>query len=131
MKIVFTRTSDVLPGGGDDYRPALHARAEIANKAKGDLFICIHANSNAKPAGGYYAKRVIGHKKKMEYVGSGKKKQKKTMNAPIYESYWVKNTRIGTASYIWKADRSGNKGDAINETDEGSADIEDSTALAN
>jgi N-acetylmuramoyl-L-alanine amidase len=127
IKIVFTRTSDVLPGGGDEYRPALRVRAEIANKAKGDLFLCIHCNSNGHPAGGYYAKRVIGHKRKTVYVGSGKRKRKKTINAPIYESYWVKNEHIGTESYIWKADRSGNKADAINETDEGGADFEDST----
>ena len=127
IKVVFTRTSDMLPGGGDDYRPALRVRAEVANKAKGDLFVCIHCNSNGHPAGGYYAKRVIGHKKKTVYVGSGKKKRKKTINAPIYESYWVKNEHIGTESYIWKADRSGKKADAINEADEGGADFEDST----
>jgi N-acetylmuramoyl-L-alanine amidase len=127
MKIVFTRTSDMLPGGGDDYHAALAVRAEIANKAKGDLFICIHCNSNGKPAGGYYAKRVIGHKKKTVYVGSGSKKRKKVINAPIYESYWEKNIRVGTESYIWKADRAGNKADAINETDEGGADLVDST----
>jgi N-acetylmuramoyl-L-alanine amidase len=130
IRIVFTRTSDVLPGGGDDYRPALRVRADIANKAKGDLFLCIHCNSNGHPAGGYYAKRVIGHKKKTVYVGSGKKKHKKTINAPIYESYWVKNEHIGTESYIWKADRSGIKSDAINETDEGGADFEDSSSVA-
>ena len=126
IKIVFTRTSDMLPGGGDDYHAALAVRAEIANKAKGDLFICVHCNSNGKPAGGYYAKRVIGHKKKTVYVGSGSKKRKKVINAPIYESYWEKNTRVGTESYIWKADRAGFKADAINETDEGGADLVDS-----
>ena len=130
MKVVFTRTSDMLPGGGDDYRPALRVRAEIANKAKGDLFICIHCNSNGHPAGGYYAKRVIGHKKKYEYVGKGSHKKKKLVNAPIYESYWVTNTKTGTASYIWKADRSGIKSESINETDEGGEDIEDSTGVA-
>ena len=129
MKIVYTRTSDVLPGGGDDYRPALHVRADIANKAKGDLFICIHCNSNGKPAGGYYAKRVIGYKKRMEYVGRGKKKRKKLVNAPVYESYWMTNTKTGTASYIWKADRSGFKGEAINQAEEGGEDIEDSTGV--
>ncbi len=132
IKVIYTRTSDMLPGGGDDYRPALLVRAEIANKAKGDLFICIHCNSNGHPPGGYYAKRVIGHKKKTVYVGSGKKKHKKVINAPIYESYWLKNMHVGTESYIWKADRSGNKIDAINEadTDEGGADLEDSTITA-
>ncbi len=130
IKIVYTRTSDMLPGGGDDYRAALRVRAEIANKAKGDLFICIHCNSNGHPPGGYYAKRVIGYKKRIEYVGRGKRKRKKLVNAPVYQSYWQVNTKTGTASYIWKADRSGIKGEAINETDEGGEDIEDSTGVA-
>jgi N-acetylmuramoyl-L-alanine amidase len=30
-------------------------------------------------------------------------------------TWWVKNTRTGTESYIWKADRSAPKGDAINQ----------------
>ena len=127
IKIVFTRTTDEMVGGGTTISEGLRNRAAIANKSKGDLFICIHANSSGKPAGGYYAKRIIGYRKRMEYVGRGKKKHKKLVNAPIYESYWMKNTRVGTASYVWKADRSGFKGDAINQTDEGGEDIEDST----
>ncbi len=83
----------------------LHGRAQIANQAKGDLFISIHCNSTRQPAGGYYEKRVIGHKKKLMYVGKGSKKRKKWINAPIYESYWVKNTRVGTETYIWKAEQ--------------------------
>ncbi len=39
----------------------------------------------------------------------------------------LKNTRVGTETYIWKADRSGKKGDAISETDESGQDIDDST----
>jgi len=127
IKIVFTRTTDEMVGGGTTVGEGLRNRAAIANKSKGDLFISIHGNSNGKPAGGYYAKRVIGHKKKMEYVGRGKRKRKKLVTVPIYESYWMKNARAGTASYIWKADRSGFKGDAINQTDEGGEEIEDST----
>jgi len=123
IKVVFTRTSDELPGGGTDFRPALLVRADIANKAKGDLFICIHCNSNGKPAGGYYAKRVIGHKKAIRYI----RKKKRTVTVPIYESYWVNNTRVGTETYIWKADRSGFKGTAISQTDEGEENMEDST----
>ena len=123
IKVVFTRTNDELPGGGTDFRPALLVRADIANKAKGDLFICIHGNSNGKPAGGYYAKRDIGHKKAIRYV----RKRKRTVTVPIYESYWVTNTRIGTETYVWKADRSGFKGTAISQTDEGEENMEDST----
>ncbi len=43
-------------------------------------------------------------------------KNVKTVRVPIYESYWVKNTRRGTETYIWAADRSGSKSGFINST---------------
>jgi N-acetylmuramoyl-L-alanine amidase len=119
VKVVFTRTSDACSGNAGNLSDDLHNRAKIANQAKGDLFISIHCNATPQPAGGYYAKKVIGYKKKMVYVGKGKKKKKKMVNAPIYQSYWVKNMRIGTETYIWKSAKQGNKGDAINEREEG------------
>jgi N-acetylmuramoyl-L-alanine amidase len=127
-KVVFTRTTDACVNNSDNLHDDLHGRAQIANQAKGDLFISIHCNSTRQPAGGYYEKRVIGHKKKLVYVGRGSKKRKKWVNAPIYESYWVKNTRVGTETYIWKADRNTKKGDAINERDESGEDVTDSAA---
>ncbi len=127
MKVVFTRTTDACVNNATNLQDDLHARAEIANQAKGDLFISIHCNSTRQPAGGYYEKRVIGHKKKLAYVGRGSKKRKKWINAPIYESYWVKNMRVGTETYVWKADRNTKKGDAINERDENGEDITDSS----
>jgi N-acetylmuramoyl-L-alanine amidase len=126
IKIVYTRTTDVLPGNAATLNEGLVARADIANKAKGDLFICIHCNATRQPAGGYYAKRVIGHKKAIRYV----KKKKKLVTVPIYESYWVKNTRIGTETYVWKADRSTKKSDAISEESGGEEDITDSANTA-
>ena len=125
-KVVFTRTTDACVNNATNHHDDLHGRAQIANSAKGDLFISIHCNSTRQPAGGYYEKRVIGHKKKLVYVGKGSKKHKKWINAPIYESYWVKNTRVGTETYIWKADRNTFKGDAINERDESGEDVTDS-----
>jgi N-acetylmuramoyl-L-alanine amidase len=129
-KVVFTRTTDASVNNATNLHDDLHGRAQIANQAKGDLFISIHCNSTRQPAGGYYEKRVIGHKKKLVYVGRGSKKRKKWVNAPIYESYWVKNTRVGTETYIWKADRNTKKGDAINERDESGEDVTDSAAIA-
>ncbi len=126
IKVVFTRTTDASVNNSTTLKDDLHARAEIANQAKGDLFISIHCNATPKPPGGYYEKRVVGHKRKLEYVGRGKKRRKKWVNAPIYESYWVKNMRVGTETLIWKADRSGKKGEAINERDEGGEDVTDS-----
>jgi N-acetylmuramoyl-L-alanine amidase len=127
-KIVFTRTTDACVNNATNLHNDLHGRAQIANQAKGDLFISIHCNSTRQPPGGYYEKRVIGHKKKLVYVGKGSKKHKKWINAPIYESYWVKNTRVGTETYIWKASKQENKNDAINERAESGEDVTDSAA---
>src|SRR5450432_3866192 len=129
-KVVFTRTTDACANNATNLHDDLHGRAQIANQAKGDLFISIHCNATRQPAGGYYEKRVIGHKKKLVYVGKGSKKHKKWINAPIYESYWVKNRRVGTERYIWRADRKTKKGDAINERDESGEDVTDSAAVA-
>ncbi len=129
-KVVFTRTTDACVNNATNLHDDLHGRAQIANQAKGDLFISIHCNATRQPAGGYYEKRVIGHKKKLVYVGKGSKKHKKWINAPIYESYWVKNTRVGTETYVWKAGKQENKNDAINEREESGEDVTDSTAVA-
>jgi len=129
-KVVFTRTTDACANNADNLHDDLHGRAQIANQAKGDLFISIHCNSNGKPPGSYYEKRVVGHKKKLVYVGKGSKKHKKWVNAPIYESYLVKNTRVGTETYIWKASKQENKNDAINEREESGEEVADSTAAA-
>ncbi|MBS1916089.1 MAG: N-acetylmuramoyl-L-alanine amidase [Bacteroidetes bacterium] len=125
IKVVYTRTTNANVGGASTLKEDLHNRAQIANQAKGDLFISIHCDATVKPPGGYYEKRVIGHKKKLEYVGRGKRKRKKMVNAPIYESYWVKNTRVGASVLIWKAEKSSDKTNAIN--DGGGGEFEDST----
>jgi N-acetylmuramoyl-L-alanine amidase len=129
-KVVFTRTTDACANNADNLSDDLHGRAQIANQAKGDLFISIHCNATPHPPGGYYEKRVVGHKKKLVYVGKGSKKRKKWVNAPIYQSYWVKNTRVGTETYIWKASKQENKNDAINERAESGEDVVDSTGAA-
>jgi len=119
-KLIFTRTTDELPGGLNSVHDALRYRADMANEAHGDLFIAIHCNFNGARAGGWYAKRVVGHKNRTVYVGKGSKKHKKTIREPIYESYWVKNNYHGTETYIWAADRNIYKGNAINSTTGGS-----------
>jgi len=127
-KLIFTRTTDELPGGLNSIHDALRYRADMANEAKGDLFIAIHCNANGMRAGGWYAKRVVGHKNRTVYVGKGSKKRKKTIREPIYESYWVKNNYHGTETYIWAADRNIYKRDAINSsTGGGSGSTYDST----
>ncbi|MHA4846806.1 N-acetylmuramoyl-L-alanine amidase family protein [Flavitalea antarctica] len=119
IKVVYTRTTKDLPGGVTSSRVANRLRAEMANEARGDLFISIHCNSTRQKAGGWYAKRVIGYKNKVVYTGKGSKRKKKTVKVPITESYYVKNTRHGTETYIWAADRSGVKSEYINTEDDG------------
>ncbi len=134
MKVIYTRTTDACSGNASNLKDDLHNRASIANDSRGDLFISIHCNATPQPAGGYYMKRVIGHRKKTVMVGRGRKKRKKTINEPIYEAYWVKNMRVGTETYVWKAEKKSDKLNAINRNDETTEEsgevIEDSTAEA-
>ncbi|NML23798.1 N-acetylmuramoyl-L-alanine amidase [Pseudoflavitalea sp. G-6-1-2] len=130
VKVIYTRTTDVLAGGGTNVQQSLRYRASMANEARGDLFVSIHCNAAGLKPGGWYAKRVVGHKNKTILVGKGKKKKKKVVREPIYETYWVKNWQHGTETFIWAADRVGYKGDAINqkqeEGGEGGENVEDS-----
>jgi len=119
IKQVFTRTADIMPGGGSTLASGLNYRASLANKSRGDLFIAIHCNNDGHPAGPFTIHRIIGHK----YVGKGKRRHR----VPIYESYTGHHTRKGTESYIWKADRSGFKGSAISQRGEGEGEATDST----
>lgn len=118
VKIVYTRTTDILPGNMPSVKAGLHYRADLANQSKGDLFICIHANSNGKAPGTYPVKKILGYKTR----GKGRRKKR----VPIYETYYVKNTTVGTISYIWKAMWGEKKGEEINNIE----DMGDSTATA-
>jgi N-acetylmuramoyl-L-alanine amidase len=130
VKVIYTRTTDVLAGGGSNVQQSLRYRASMANEAKGDLFVSVHCNAAGVKAGGWYAKRVVGHKNRTVYVGKGKKRRKKVVRDPIYESYYVKNWQHGTETYIWAADRGGFKGEAINQSqEEGGENVEDSTNI--
>lgn len=120
IKIVYTRTTDIMPGNASTLHQGLVYRADLANKSKGDLFLCIHANSNGHPAGSYEERKITGYK----WVKKGKKKKK----LPVYEYYQVKNTKVGTATYIWKAMWGDYKGSVINQKDMGEENMGDSAA---
>jgi N-acetylmuramoyl-L-alanine amidase len=122
IKIVYTRTTDIMPGNATSIHEGLVYRANLANQSKGDLFLCIHANSDGHAAGRYEVKRVIGHK----WVKKGTRKKK----VPIYDSHWVKNTEVGTVTYIWKANWGEYKGSVINQKDLGEENMGDSTVSA-
>lgn len=125
IKFVYTRTTDVLPGNAPSKDLALKVRAKMANDAQGDLFISIHCNSAGVRAGGWYAKRISGYRTRVVYIGKGKRRKKKTISEPQYESYYVENRAAGTETYIWAADRSDEKSSFV-PADESGEDVTDS-----
>jgi N-acetylmuramoyl-L-alanine amidase len=48
IKVLYTRTTDVLAGNKPDKNIANRYRAEFANQSGGDLFIAVHVNSAPK-----------------------------------------------------------------------------------
>jgi N-acetylmuramoyl-L-alanine amidase len=107
LRIVYTRTTDQLPGNSKTIQDGIRYRAGLANREHGDLFVCIHCNSNGQPPGRYSVQELTGYK----MIGKGRKKHK----VPVYATRWITNTTTGTAAYIWKADRSLPKGVAISQ----------------
>jgi N-acetylmuramoyl-L-alanine amidase len=104
INFVMTRTTDVFDSPTK--------KANKANDADGDLFICIHVNSAGKP-GGHYANRVVGYKSYKLTTGKGKKKKTITKQKPIYEKYWVKNEARGTETFIWASSKTESKEEFI------------------
>ena len=106
VKILFTRTTDVLAGNKPDRNSANRYRAEFANQSGGDLFVAIHVNSAPKKA----------HRVQSGYrwIGKGKKRRK----VPAYKTYYTPNPATGTETYIWAADENNHKQDMIKPEDE-------------
>ncbi|MGL4347652.1 MAG: N-acetylmuramoyl-L-alanine amidase family protein [Chitinophagaceae bacterium] len=99
--IVITRSTDI-------YNDVME-KAEIANKAKGDLFICIHVDAAVKKVT-YKA----GTKKVPYYVTINNKKVKKYKNKTIYKTRMVSNPEpYGTSTYIWSNKKVDQKNEAI------------------
>ena len=130
IKVLYTRTTDILPGNKPDKNQALRYRADFANESKGDLFIAIHCNSNGRRAGGWYEKRVVDYTYKKVWIGKGKKRRQVTKKYPIYQTFWVVNKTIGTETYIWAADRSDFKTNTINAGSDDFSGENDSTIVA-
>lgn len=106
IKVLYTRTTDIIPGNKPDKNQGLRYRAEFANQSGGDLFIAIHVNSARK-----IAHRVPNG---YRYVGKGKKRRK----VQAYRTYYTTNPAKGTETYIWAADESDHKTDMIKPEDE-------------
>ena len=106
IKILYTRTTDIIPGNKADKNQGLRYRAEFANQSGGDLFIAIHVNSAPK----IKHRVAAGYK----WVGKGKKRRK----VQTYRYYTTPNPAHGTETFIWAADRSEDKSGTITPDDE-------------
>ncbi len=95
VKVVMTRTTDVYP--------TLYQRANLANAAKGDLFISIHCNSTDAAV----RSELTGYKIETYYKGNSPKKY--TRKVPQYHNVKTPSTARGTETYIWAANKNEDK----------------------
>ena len=109
VNVVPTRTTDIYQDPKE--------KARIANEAKGDLFLCIHADSGPLKTG----KRQVGTRMvtryKVTYTGKGKSRKKKSVpykrEEPVYEYYKLPLKAQGTSVYIFAAHKTSDKLKAI------------------
>jgi N-acetylmuramoyl-L-alanine amidase len=99
VELVLTRRTDIYQHPTE--------KANIANAAKGDLFVCIHCNS-ADPTP---HKEYIGTK--TVTVGKGKRKHK--VEKKEYRTYHTPNQAKGMETYIWGAHKNDDKEIAMRE----------------
>lgn len=122
IRVVYTRTTDIMPGNKPTLVEGIRYRAELANRAGGDLFICIHCNSNGRAPGSYPVRRLVRYRT----IGKGSRRR----SVPVYATTRVENTTRGTTTYIWKADRNLKKGKAVDNELRNGENMGDSTGTA-
>jgi N-acetylmuramoyl-L-alanine amidase len=110
VNVIPTRTTDIYQTPGE--------KAKIANEYKGDLFLCIHADSGPLKQG----RRQIGTRMVTRYKITGKKKKRKKIpyqvEEPVYEYFKIPLTRSGTSVWIFAAHKTSDKLKAIMGGDE-------------
>jgi len=109
LNIIPTRTSDI-------YQSPIE-KANIANNNKGDLFICIHADSGPLKTGRRQTGTRTVTRYKITYKGKGKKKKKISTPyssvEPVYDYFKLPLERNGTSVWIFAAHKTSDKLKAI------------------
>ncbi len=114
VKTYPTRTTDIFQNVND--------KAKIANQNKGDLFICIHADSGPlRTAKRQIGTRMVTHRK-TTYTGKGKSRKKKITKSqveePVYQYYKLPMQRSGTSVWIFASHKTSDKLKAIIDNEE-------------
>jgi N-acetylmuramoyl-L-alanine amidase len=113
IKIIYTRTTDVMAGNKRTKDEGLKYRANVANESNGDLFIAVHCNS----APDIRHKQLTGYKMGTVYVKKGKKRVAVKKKIPQYRHWTTPNPANGTETYIWAVSKNDAKVNSINKTE--------------
>ena len=116
VEVAMTRTTDVFDN--------VTRKAEIANKLKGDLFICIHVNS-ADPQ---RHSEFVGYKTETYYKGKGKKRKKYTRKVKDYRYWTSPNPASGTETFIYPVSKNTGRMNALIKNEEN--DIDSASLIA-
>lgn len=111
LKVVYTRTTDVMAGNKPTKDQGLKYRADLANESAGDLFIAVHCNS----AGHIKHKQLTGYVTKTVYKGKGSKRKAVKQKVPQYKSWTTPNPARGTETYIWAVNKNDAKINSMNQ----------------
>lgn len=120
---------NVFPTRTTDIYQNVREKAKIANEHKGDLFLCIHADSGPLRIGRKQTGTRTVTRYKTTYSGSGRKKKKiktpYTVDEPVYETYKMPMKRNGTSVWIFAAHKTSDKLRAImQETGQSESDFQ-------
>lgn len=125
LKIIYTRTTDVMAGNKRTKDEGLRYRANLANESGGDLFIAIHCNS----APDIRHREFAGYKTVTYYAGKGKKKRKVNKKVAQYRYWSSPNPAHGTETYIWAVNKNDAKVGAVNKTTEDYGEMDSTSTL--
>ena len=129
VKVVPTRTTDIYQTPTE--------KARLANEFKGDLFLCIHADSGPLHTGRRQTGTRTVTRYKISYIKKKKKKIKVStpyeVEEAVYEYFKMPLTRSGTSVWIFAAHKTSDKlkaimgGDDSFEIEAGAADSVDNS----
>lgn len=107
VETYLTRTTDVFD--------PVTRKAEIANREKGDLFVCIHVNEGGGPI---RHREFIGYKTETRYKGRGKNRKAYKVKVKDYRTWTTPNPARGTETFIYGVDKSNAAKEALKENED-------------